>query len=106
MVFALHTRTYDKIGPLFADNEHIAEILFRALKSHVPGEPVFFDTPEINPKAVALAERHKLNVVFRTVRMYTNVIFLPQFGHFGAYLFTFVISTSRRLSLKMSGCIS
>ena len=72
MVFALHTRTYDKIGPLFADNEHIAEIPFRALKSHVPGEPVFFDTPEVNPKAVALAERHKMNVVFQTVRMYTK----------------------------------
>jgi len=51
MIFALHTTTYDKIGPLFADNEHIAEILFSALKSHVPGEPVFFDTPEVNPKA-------------------------------------------------------
>ncbi len=50
MIFALHTTTYDKIGPLFADNEHIAEILFSALKSHVPGEPVFFDTPEVNPK--------------------------------------------------------
>lgn len=61
-----------KIGPLFADNEHIAENLFSALKSHVPGEPVFLDTPEVNSKAVALAERHKMSVVFRTVRMYTN----------------------------------
>ncbi len=61
-----------KIGPLFADNEHIAEDLFRALKSHVPGEPVFLDTPEVNSKAVALAERHKMSVVFQTVRMYTN----------------------------------
>ena len=64
--------TDHNIGPLFADNEHIAEILFRALKSHVPGDPVFFDTPEVNPKAVALAELHNMNVVFRTVRMYTN----------------------------------
>lgn len=61
-----------KIGPLFADNEHIAEDLFSALKSHVPGEPVFFDTPEVNPKAVALAERHNMSVVFQTVRMYTK----------------------------------
>ena len=61
-----------KIGPLFADTEHIAETLFTALKSHVPGEPVFLDTPEVNPKAVALAERHKMSVVFRTVRMYTK----------------------------------
>lgn len=61
-----------KIGPLFADNEHIAENLFSALKSHVPGEPVFLDTPEVNPAAVALAERHKMSVVFRTVRMYSR----------------------------------
>ena len=61
-----------KIGPLFADNEHIAENLFTALKSHVPGEHVFLDTPEVNPEAVALAKRHKMSVVFQTVRMYTK----------------------------------
>jgi len=61
-----------KIGPLFADNVHIAENLFTALKSHVPGELVFLDIPEVNPKAVALAKRHKLSVVFQTVRMYTK----------------------------------
>ena len=31
---------------------------------------------------------------------HASVIFLPQFGHFGAHLFTFVISTSRRLSFS------
>ena len=49
-------RTGYKIGPLFADNEHVAENLFAALKSHVPSEPLFLDTPEVNPAAVELAE--------------------------------------------------
>nr|CBH39820.1 hypothetical protein BSM_32990 [uncultured archaeon] len=31
---------------------------------------------------------------------HANVIFLPQFGHFGAHLFTFVISASRGLSFS------
>jgi GNAT superfamily N-acetyltransferase len=65
-------RTGHKIGPLFADNEHIAENLFAALKSHVPGESIFLDTPEVNPKAVALAERHHMHVMFQTVRMYSR----------------------------------
>ena len=65
-------RTGYKIGPLFADNEHVAENLFAALKSHVPGESIFLDTPEVNPAAVELAERHHMRVVFQTVRMYSR----------------------------------
>lgn len=61
-----------KIGPLFADNEHVAENLFAALKSHVPGESIFLDTPEVNPAAVELAERHHMHVIFQTVRMYSR----------------------------------
>ena len=65
-------RTGYKIGPLFADNEHVAENLFAALKSHVPGESIFLDTPEVNPAAVELAERHHMRVLFQTVRMYSK----------------------------------
>ncbi len=65
-------RTGYKIGPLFADTEHIAENLFAALKSHVPGEYIFLDTPGVNPAAVALAERHHMHVMFQTVRMYSR----------------------------------
>lgn len=65
-------RTGYKIGPLFADNEHVAENLFAVLKSHVPGEATFLDTPEVNPAAVEMAERHHMHVMFQTVRMYTN----------------------------------
>lgn len=61
-----------KIGPLFADNEKIAEKLFAALSSFVKkGTPIYLDIPEVNPAAVALAKRHQMKYVFETARMYT-----------------------------------
>ncbi|MCP3850697.1 MAG: GNAT family N-acetyltransferase, partial [Gammaproteobacteria bacterium] len=48
-----------KIGPLFADNPELAEVLFQSLKSNInSGEPFYLDTPEVNPAAVELAERN------------------------------------------------
>lgn len=62
-----------KIGPLFADNPEFAEILFLTLKSEMEStEPLFFDIPEINRSAIALAERHNMTPVFETARMYTR----------------------------------
>ncbi|MBF0517796.1 MAG: GNAT family N-acetyltransferase [Nitrospirae bacterium] len=61
-----------KIGPLYADNSEFAEILFSSLISHVPGEFVYLDTPEINPEAVRLAEKYGMTKVFETVRMYSK----------------------------------
>jgi GNAT superfamily N-acetyltransferase len=62
-----------KIGPLFADDEDIAESLFRALCGHAPqGAPVFLDTPLPNSAALDLARRHHMHPVFETVRMYTK----------------------------------
>ncbi|MEM5343168.1 GNAT family N-acetyltransferase [Paraburkholderia azotifigens] len=61
-----------KIGPLFADDEQIAEALFTALVARCPGERVALDVPEPNPAAVALAERYRLTSVFETARMYTQ----------------------------------
>lgn len=62
-----------KIGPLFADNEKVADALFSALCDHAPqGEPVFLDTPEPNLAALDLAKRHHMQPVFETVRMYTK----------------------------------
>lgn len=62
-----------KIGPLFADSPELAQSLFRALKSEArPDEPVYLDIPEVNPAAVSLAERHGMNVVFETARMYSG----------------------------------
>ncbi len=62
-----------KIGPLYADSPQLAELLFLSLKSQTkPSDPVFLDTPEVNPEATALAERHNMKVVFETARMYTE----------------------------------
>jgi hypothetical protein len=62
-----------KIGPLFADDAATAECLFLTLKAGAgAGERIYLDTPEVNPQAVALAQRHSMRVVFETARMYTK----------------------------------
>jgi hypothetical protein len=61
-----------KIGPLFADDEETPERLFAGLLVRAPAAPVFLDTPEANPAAIALAERHSMTPVFETARMYKN----------------------------------
>jgi GNAT superfamily N-acetyltransferase len=64
-----------KIGPLFADTADLSEALFLALRARVPpSDPVYLDTPSVNPAAVELAERHGMSVVFETARMYTRGI--------------------------------
>jgi hypothetical protein len=66
-------RTGYKIGPLFADNEDIAESLFTALTGHLDaGTPVYLDVPELNPAAVRLAERRNMTPSFETARMYNQ----------------------------------
>jgi ribosomal protein S18 acetylase RimI-like enzyme len=60
-----------KIGPLFADSEAIAEGLFRALAARAEGA-LYLDTPEVNPAAIAQAERHGMRPMFETARMYTK----------------------------------
>lgn len=60
-----------KIGPLFADTPGDAERLLLAFKARVPsGEALFLDIPEVNPEACALVERHRMQKVFETARMY------------------------------------
>ena len=62
-----------KIGPLFAENPELAELLLWALKSKAkPSELFYLDTPEVNRAAVELAERNNMNVSFETARMYTG----------------------------------
>jgi ribosomal protein S18 acetylase RimI-like enzyme len=61
-----------KVGPLFADDEGIAEELLGALVASVPGQSITLDVPEANPAAVALAERHGMTSIFETARMYTQ----------------------------------
>ena len=66
-------RTGYKVGPLFADRPDVAEKLFLSLRSIAgPEDPIYLDTPDINPEAVALAKRHEMEVVFETARMYSG----------------------------------
>jgi GNAT superfamily N-acetyltransferase len=63
----------NKVGPLFADREDLAEALFHELSCRLPeGTPMFLDVPgeAQNPAATRLAMRHGMNVVFETARMY------------------------------------
>jgi len=60
-----------KVGPLFADSAELAEALLVDLRSRVTSsDPVFLDVPEVNPLAVALAEKYRMQVSFETARMY------------------------------------
>jgi ribosomal protein S18 acetylase RimI-like enzyme len=61
-----------KIGPLFADDEAVADAVFLALAARAGGETLFLDVPEPNAKALRLAERYGLKPVFETARMYTG----------------------------------
>jgi len=63
-------RDGSKIGPMFADDEEGADILFRALAASVKGQPVFLDCPEPNRSATDLATRYGLSPFFETARMY------------------------------------
>jgi GNAT superfamily N-acetyltransferase len=61
-----------KIGPLFAGNPQAADTLFRGLACRASGQPIFLDALEANPAALALAQRHGMQPVFETARMYTK----------------------------------
>jgi GNAT superfamily N-acetyltransferase len=81
-------RTGYKIGPLFAASSEVAERLFVALASRVPGEAIFLDVPEINPEAMALAARHEMKEVFGCARMVLGPVpELPDAEIFGVTTF-------------------
>lgn len=61
-----------KIGPVFADTPQIADAIFDGLTATVPGETIFFDTPELNIDAVHMATRRGMSEVFGTARMYSG----------------------------------
>ena len=62
-----------KIGPLFADTAQAAEAIFLTLRASVePGSAFYLDVPDVNPQAIALAERHRMKSAFETARMYTH----------------------------------
>ena len=59
-----------KIGPLFADDMHVAEELYKACLTAGEGAPVFLDIPVINEEAVALVKKYNADYVFECARMY------------------------------------
>ena len=61
-----------KIGPLFANSEGEAELLFNSLSSTVIGETVFLDVPEPNETGVQFAQLKCMQPIFSTVRMYSK----------------------------------
>lgn len=63
-----------KIGPLFASTPQAADTLFEGLAFRASDQPIFLDTPEANPAAIELAQRHRMQPVFETARMYTKTL--------------------------------
>jgi GNAT superfamily N-acetyltransferase len=61
-----------KIGPLYAEDERTADVLFLQLAGYADGANVYLDVPEPNDSALRLAKRYQLKSVFETARMYTG----------------------------------
>ncbi len=59
-----------KICPLFADNERIAEELYKACLNAVIGEPLYFDVPVANAAAMNIIKKYNAKYVFECARMY------------------------------------
>ncbi|WP_083531034.1 GNAT family N-acetyltransferase [Pararhizobium antarcticum] len=63
-----------KIGPLFAEQETVADLIFRKLAASVGGGQIYIDIPEPNAAARALCDRYNLKPVFETARMYRGQV--------------------------------
>ncbi|MDF5732645.1 MAG: GNAT family N-acetyltransferase [Rhizonema sp. PD38] len=63
-----------RIGPLYADDEQIAEQLLLALLAFASDARVFLDVPDANPEAIKLAQRYGMNPVSEVARMYNKEI--------------------------------
>ena len=59
-----------KIGPLFADDAHVARALYAHLAEFGAGGPLYLDVPENNPAALELVHQHRMIEVFGCARMY------------------------------------
>ncbi|MBT5706685.1 MAG: GNAT family N-acetyltransferase [Verrucomicrobia bacterium] len=68
-----------KVGPLFADDIHVARELFNALQADILGQTLFWDVPENNPAALELVREYSMQEVFATMRMYRKM--LPEIQH-------------------------
>jgi GNAT superfamily N-acetyltransferase len=62
-----------KVGPLFADDEGVAQDLLAGLLAVADeGTEVFVDMPEVNPHSQDLRTGREMEPSFETVRMYLN----------------------------------
>ena len=62
-----------KIGPLFANNQKIAESIMIEINNRLkPNSIYFLDVPEINKEGIRMAKNYKMKYVFETARMYTK----------------------------------
>lgn len=62
-----------KIGPLFANEERVADALFRSAVATLPaGAEIYLDVPQSNARAMQLADRYGMDPVFETARMYNR----------------------------------
>ena len=59
-----------KIGPLFANNNQVAEELYKACLNYGVGEKVYLDIPMVNKEAVDLVKIYNAEYVFECARMY------------------------------------
>lgn len=59
-----------KIGPLFAQDTHIAETLLSALALEAGQGKIILDVPEVNTQGLELAMKFQLSAAFETARMY------------------------------------
>lgn len=59
-----------KIGPLFAEDEKIAEALYQAALNSVVGSTLYIDIPMVNEAAVRLVKKYNATYVFECARMY------------------------------------
>ncbi len=62
-----------KIGPLFGNNEIIAEELFKSCLGIAPNNSVFLDIPTTNQNAVSLVKKYNGKYIFECARMYYGV---------------------------------
>jgi GNAT superfamily N-acetyltransferase len=59
-----------KICPLFADNERIAEELYKACLNAVIGKPLYFDVPVVHKGVMNIIKKYNAKYVFECARMY------------------------------------
>jgi len=59
-----------KIGPLFAENNHVAEELYKACLQYAVGQNIYLDIPMVNQGAVDLIKKYDAKYIFECARMY------------------------------------